>query len=459
MNYKLKIAGVHYDLLKAHLFPGDNLEAVAIAICGRYESEMGISFLVHEIFPVSYENCSVRTFDKVTWSTEGLQEILKKASVKKLSILKIHSHPSNYRQFSDTDNIADRELFDSIGGWMENDYPHVSAVMLQSGEIFGRAVTTGLDFIKLEMITVTGNDILLWGISNSSDTEDFSLRTRQAFGEGTVSKLRSMTAAVVGCSGTGSPVIEQLVRLGIGKIIMIDPDTIEKKNLNRIYNSTIKDALQKNRKVDVLKQSIDDIGLGTKVIALANNLYDSIEILKQVANADLIFGCMDSVDGRHLLNQLASFYLIPYFDIGIKLISDGKGGIDQIMGTVHYLQPGGSTLLSRGVYTAEDLRAAGMFRTDINQYKEQQKLGYITDVRVESPAVISINTQLASMAVNEFLARIHCFRYDNNDRFAITRISFTDAYVQYEKDDYSDHYLKKFIGRGDMAPFLNMPEF
>ncbi|MEO6669300.1 MAG: ThiF family adenylyltransferase [Ferruginibacter sp.] len=459
MNYKLKIAGIHYDVLKEHLFPGDNLEAVAIAICGRCESEIGVTFLVHEIFPISYERCFVRTISKVTWSTEGLQGILQKASSKKLSILKIHSHTSEYRQFSKTDDIADKELFDSIGGWMDDDYSHVSAVMLPGGEIFGRAVTADLNFIKLEIISVTGNDILLWGNNERHGGEDFSLRTRQAFGEGTVNKLKNMTAAVVGCSGTGSPVIEQLTRLGIGKIIMVDPDTIEKKNLNRIYNSTMNDALQGNRKVDVLKQAIDDIGLGTKVVALANNLYDSVEILKQVANADIIFGCVDSIDGRHLLNQLASFYLIPYFDIGIKLISDGSGGISQIMGTVHYLQPGGSTLLSRGVYNSEDLRAAAMFRTDIDHYDEQQKMGYITDVRVESPAVISINTQLASMAVNEFLARIHRYRYDSNDQFAITRVSFTDAYVQYEKDEYSDHYLKKFVGRGDMLPFLNMPEF
>jgi hypothetical protein len=459
MKYKLKISGIHHKLLKVHLFPGDGFEAVSVAVCGRHENADGITFLVHEVFPVAYENCMVRTPDRVTWSTEGLPAILQNASAKKLSVLKIHSHPKGYRQFSNTDDIADRELFDSVVGWMDDNYPHVSAVMLPDGEVFGRAVTADLDFMKLERIAVTGDDILLWGGSANTDTEDFSLRTRQTFGEGTVNKLKSMTAVVVGCSGTGSPVIEQLVRLGIGKIIMIDPDTIEKKNLNRIYNSTMEDALRHNRKVDVLRQAIDDIGLGTVVVPLGNNLYDDVEILNVVAGADVVFGCMDSVDGRHLLNQLATFYLIPYIDIGIKLISDGNGGVDQIMGTVHYLQPGGSTLLSRGVYTAEDLRAAAMFRTDIDHYREQQKMGYITDVRVESPAVISINTQLASMAVNEFLARLHRFRYDSNDHFAVTRVSFTDAYVQYEKDDYNDHYLKKFMGKGDMLPFLNMPEF
>jgi len=459
MNYKLKISGIHHELLKSHLFPGDGFEAVALALCGRLESAEGIIFLVHEIYPVAYQNCTIRTPDRVTWSTEGLSAILQKASAKNFSVLKIHSHPGSYAQFSGTDDIADKELFESVSGWMDGDYPHVSAVMLPSGEIFGRAVTAEPGFIKLEAVAVTGNDILFWNANEPSHLEEFTLRTRQAFGEGTVNKLKGMSAVVVGCSGTGSPVIEQLVRLGIGKIIMIDPDTIEKKNLNRIFNSTMNDALQHTPKVDMLKKAIDAIGLGTKVLPLAKNLYDDIDTLKQVATADVVFGCMDSVDGRHLLNQLATFYLLPYFDIGVKLMSDGSGGVDQIMGTVHYLQPGGSTLLSRGVYNAEDLRAAAMFRTDINHYREQQKMGYIADVRVESPAVISINTQLASMAVNEFLARIHQYRYDSNDRFAVTRISFTDAYVQYEKDDYSDHYLKKFMGRGDMLPFLNMPEF
>jgi len=459
MEYNLKISGVHYDQLKMHLFPGDHFEAVSLALCGRYENETETIFLVHEIFPIPHEKCQVRASDSVTWSTIGLTDILQKASKKNLSVLKIHSHPTGYPHFSQTDNIADNELFASVFGWMEQDFPHLSAVLLPNGSIFGRIILPNLTFHTLHKISVAGNDILSWSAPKNNITQEFSLRTLQTFGEGTVNKLHHLSVAIVGCSGTGSPVIEQLVRLGVGKIILIDPDNVEKKNLNRITNSTMQDAVLGLKKVMVIKKAIDQIGLGTKVIALANNLYDDIEIVKIIATADVIFGCVDSIDGRHLLNQIATFYLIPFLDIGIKLTSDGKGGIDQIMGTIHYLQPGGSTLLSRGVYTPEELRAAAIFRKDPNHYRQQQKLGYITDVRVESPAVVSINTQLASMAVNELLARIHLFRYDGNDRFAITRISFTDAYTQYEKDDFSDHYLKKFIGRGDMQPFLNMPEF
>ena len=51
-----------------------------------------------------------------------------------------------------------------------------------------------------------------------------------------------MTVGVVGCSGTGNPVIEQLMRLGVGKLVVIDPDTVEFKNLDRILYTTVEDA-------------------------------------------------------------------------------------------------------------------------------------------------------------------------------------------------------------------------
>jgi hypothetical protein len=168
---------------------------------------------------------------------------------------------------------------------------------------------------------------------------------------------------------------------------------------------------------------------------------------------------MDSVDGRHLLNQIATFYVIPYFDLGVKLIADGNGGIDQIWATVHYLQPGKSSLLTRGVYTLDDLTAASMYRKDPVNYEALKKEGYIKNVNVESPAVISINMQISSLAVIEFLARIHKFRYDNNADSAITRVSLTDGYIQKESEGETDIYLEKFVGRGDLMPLLNMPEF
>jgi len=44
--------------------------------------------------------------------------------------------------------------------------------------------------------------------------------------------------AVVGCGGLGGYVIEELARLGVGRIIAIDPDIFEEHNLNRQLFST-----------------------------------------------------------------------------------------------------------------------------------------------------------------------------------------------------------------------------
>jgi hypothetical protein len=184
------------------------------------------------------------------------------------------------------------------------------------------------------------------------------------------------------------------------------------------------------------------MGTGTKVIPIPRNLY-SADIVKTVAGCDLLFGCMDSIDGRHLLNKIAVFYNIPYFDLGVKLIADKKGGVDQICGSVHYLQPDQSSLMSRGVYTSEKLSAESLQRTNPAEYEKRLKEKYIEGVQEDRPAVISVNMQLAAMAVNEFLARIHHFRDDGNKLFAQTRIS---------------KVLSRNVGRGDVFPLLDMPE-
>src|SRR5262249_21670965 len=147
------------------------------------------------------------------------------------------------------------------------------------------------------------------------------------------------------------------------------------------------------------------------------------EAVTEIADCDVVFGCMDSVDGRHLLNKLATFYGIPYFDLGVKLEADGKGSVDQVCGTVHYIKPGGSSLLSRRVYTTEQVRAAGFARTDPRAYKRQVKEGYIRGIAEDRPAVIQLNSLVASLAVNELLARLHPYRIDPNGDYAVHRIS------------------------------------
>ena len=140
----------------------------------------------------------------------------------------------------------------------------------------------------------------------------------QIFDEGTIQRLRRLSIAVIGASGSGSPVIEQLVRLGAGELVIVDDDYMEDRNVNRILNSTMQDAAAERAKVDVQADAIERVGLGTGVIRMNQNLWDP-KVLRAVAQCDVVFGCMDTIDGRYLLNSLAAYYTLPYFDIGVRL--------------------------------------------------------------------------------------------------------------------------------------------
>jgi hypothetical protein len=458
MKTILRLTGDQHLQLRNHLFPGDGNEAAAIVLCGRRAGSERHCLTGRMIFPVPYDQCSIRTPWRITWSTDVLLPVLTEAAKKNLAIIKIHSHPGGLEEFSETDDNSDRDLFDSVYGWFDDEAPHASAIMLPDGRIFGRTVSPNGEFTSLSSVSVVGDELQFFEFhENETELPNYTLRHRQIFGALTTSMLRRLTIAVIGVSGTGSPLVEQLARLGVGKLVIVDPDSIEEKNLNRILNAGMNDALENRFKVDVAARAIKAMGLGTEVVSFRRNLHTP-EVVAAVAESDVVFGCMDSVDGRHLLNRLATFYVIPYFDVGVKLESDGKGGIDQICGTVHYLQPGRSSLHSRGTYTLEQVRAAGLRRTDPQAYQEQLNEKYITGVIEDRPAVITVNMFFASLAVNEFLARLHPYRDDENKHFATYRFSLSQAQIYTEEEGEPCRLLARHVGRGDTTPLLEMPE-
>jgi hypothetical protein len=78
---------------------------------------------------------------------------------------------------------------------------------------------------------------------------------------------------------------------------------------------------------------------------------------------------MDTVDGRYLLNAISAYYSIPYFDIGVRLDAikspSGKTTIREVCGTINYLRPGRSSLVSRELFTMNDVRDAWNVRPHV----------------------------------------------------------------------------------------------
>jgi len=273
----LSLTGEQHDRLQSLLLPSDGREAVAIALCGRRAGQHKHRLLVREIHPIPPDAYSQRTVLSVTWSTDAIAPLLDKAEEQKLSVIKIHSHPNGYKHFSELDNTSDHDLLPAVRGWVEADIPHGSCVLLPDGQMFGRTLWRGGTFTPISCISVVGPDIHFWHhLENRSRLPEFTASHAQAFGQGTTNLLRHLSVAVVGCSGTGSPVIEQLARLGVGKLVLVDDDIVEDRNVNRILNSTMQDAREQRPKVDVLAEAINRMGLGTSVLALQKDLWDKL---------------------------------------------------------------------------------------------------------------------------------------------------------------------------------------
>ena len=373
-DIRLRLTAQQHTDLHQHLFPGDGKEAVAVALCGRTASLGSEVLLVHKLTLLPYEACK-RSRDRITWPPTLVEPFFREAAENNLAIMKVHSHPGGYDGFSSIDDDSDRKLFESVYGWVDGDRPHASAIMLPNGRMRARAVFVGGAFAPVRHVQVVGNNVLFWFDQPGLAVPAFAERHAQLFGPGTTTLLGRLRIAVVGCSGTGSPVIEQLVRLGVGELVLVDPDHVEERNLNRILGTTAEDASQRRLKVDVLERHIDRIGLGTQVHKFASTLQD-YAAMRAVAASDLVIGCMDGLSGRHILSRLTRYYLLPYIDVGVKLEALKDGTINQVAGSVHYLQPTGLDFVDRGLFSLETLEAENLLRTSPDEYRERHARGY-----------------------------------------------------------------------------------
>jgi len=329
--------------------------------------------------------------------------------------------------------------------------------MLPDGKLFGRFFHENMEEEIVHQFSIIGSDIKSWHYSDnelSIKSEAFK-RNVQAFGKKTINLLSKMKIAVVGCSGTGSPTIEQLTRLGVSTLVLVDNDYLDTVNLNRILGSNYTQALSKISKVDLLEAHVREIGLDTEVESFRSNLVNE-DVIKAVADCDVIFGCVDSAEGRHIMDLLSAYYIIPLIDIGVKFDADGQGGINGLFGSVHYVKPFGSSLMSRGQYNLEQIASEEIKRRNKEEFARNQ---YLVEAGESSPAVISINMQMSSIAVNELLARIHPYRTLSNAEIDVIRSNFSEAITFSDALPEPCPYLSKKVGKGSVHPLLNRLEF
>lgn len=110
---------------------------------------------------------------------------------------------------------------------------------------------------------------------------NWNSRTQLLLGEEGVKKLASSHVLVVGLGGVGAYAAEQLARAGIGKMTIVDCDTVNVTNKNRQLLAL--DSTVARPKVEVMAERIRDINPDVEVVALNQYLKDQsiIDLMEQ----------------------------------------------------------------------------------------------------------------------------------------------------------------------------------
>lgn len=442
-----------HQRLRHHLFPGDGNEAVAVLVC-TWVPGARIRLLVRDVIVVPHDECSRRDEASLTWPSKYIERAIDLAESRQLSIMLVHSHPNGTPQFSTVDDRSDREIFPSI--FQACGKVHGSAVMLPSGVIFARVYSPDMQTIPIDLVSVVGTDLHFWWAKNGQRPA----KRPMPFTNDMTEELGGLTACIIGVSGTGSVVAEQACRLGFGRVILIDHDIVEEKNLNRILNTAKKDANRKLFKVDVFAARVNQYRDEEYAVPVNANILTRKAVLA-AAQADVLFCCVDTLRARSVADLLSKALLLPLLDVGVaiptRVTADGSRTVDEATGRIDYVHPDGSSLIDRGIYTAATLAAEALAESDPHAHADQVQRGYIDGVPEQAPAVISLNMRAASACVMEFIARAYPFRHESNCKYARTRFMLAEGIEDFTSENDFKSSVSTYLSRGDEEPLLGMP--
>ena len=162
-------------------------------------------------------------------------------------------------------------------------------------------------------------------------------RNRKALSVSDQLTLLRSSVAVIGCGGLGGYVIEELARLGVGRLVVIDPDVFEEHNLNR--QLLCSPANLGTAKVDAAVRRVADINPAVSVTPerVAFSRKNGPELL---AGSSVAVDALDNIPVRLELAETCA-------RSGIPLV---HGAIAGWYGHVATLMPGDTTL--REIYAS-----------------------------------------------------------------------------------------------------------
>jgi hypothetical protein len=406
VTVSLRIPGDLYEALMDHLFPGDGDEHGAVLLAGLAMHGDQLTLLGRELIVTPEDQFPPGKFGYRQIAPLFVAETGGRAADEQLVYLSAHSHPgaSTSIGFSKDDLLAHERLF-----------PHLldlTAAPVVGGLVFGERAVAGDLWLKdgrrlvLDFARVIGPKLtVLRARPEAHDFEADPRHDRQVrlFGAVGQQKLRRLHVGVVGAGGGGSLIVEQLARLGVGKVTVIDFDRVEHSNLSRIVGASVKDALNRTRKIDVLERLVGDADDNVAFRGIEGDVVDRW-VAEELLECDFLFLATDTVRARLVFNALTHQYLIPGVQIGSKIEGDAQGQIEEIYGAVRPVFPPHGCLYCAGLLDPMALQQE--LRTD-EEVQAQDYIGArVAPGEVVDPSVISLNGISASDAVTTMLLAV-----------------------------------------------------
>lgn len=316
-------------------------------------------------------------------------------------LLFIHSHPDP--RYPIGLSHSDRSSFLSLARTLSPmlDGPFAAAVVHPSG--WTSVVWSDNSIVGVDNIVAISRTMRI--LDPIQEIDDSSLDCRQYDALGVVHhRLRRLSVAVVGCGGLGSPIAEQLVRMGIAELTLVDHDVLDtESNLRRNFGSKAADlrAPIPPPKVDVLARHLESLELGVQIHPINGDVRTE-KVFRILLNSDLVINATDTHGSRAIVNELASTYMLPVIDVGVRVGSKTNGSLCGLLAEARILTPTTPCLWCRGTISSDVIRVENLPK---RERQELAKSGYVVQgIGSPVPSVVALTILGSGLATCAMLA-------------------------------------------------------
>lgn len=403
---ELRIPQPLWNDLESALFARRDVETKAFMLARALKSGGLTALLIREVVPVPEEAYEERSAGAVVIRREFVHRLLCRCAAEGLSLIEAHTHPwARSVRFSGIDLRSHARKFratERIGP------PFHHAALVFGGDGSFQGVLWDSDAhreVPVDRIKIIGPGLdLRYGTDRPLPALERARRAiydRQirAFGEEGQRILRDCTVGIVGAGGLGSMIAQALALLGVGRLILVDPDRLEPSNANRVVAIASQDVRWRRFKVGALARGLRRARMEPlNVRAIAASLTEP-EAREALLQADVLIGAVDSPRARMLLNMLAVSALIPYLDGGVGIRAE-NGRIQAGGGQVRVVLPGAGPCL---MCFDEEAGERALEALSPEQRAEAIARGYIQGEAIPRPQVVFLNGVIGHLLTWEFV--------------------------------------------------------